>query len=75
MKRVFVALVVWVSFIVRPKRLDNFVDFCSINNVSMFLMTHTYYGYYVHGQSPHGKSDVGLRQMHENLAREEVSRA
>ena len=34
-------------------------------------MTHEQYGYYIHGRSNHGNTDVGLRQMYENLAREE----
>jgi len=39
----------------------------------MLLLESDIYGYYIHGQSVHGKAETGLRQMHENMLREEVS--
>jgi len=38
----------------------------------MLLLESDIYGYYIHGQSVHGRSDTGLRQMHENMVQEEV---
>ena len=53
-------------------RLGAFGDLCSMCNISTFIMTHEQYGYYVHGRGVHGRTDVGLREMHINLNREQV---
>lgn len=39
----------------------------------MLLLESDIYGYYIHGQSVHGKAEAGLRQMHENMLREQVT--
>lgn len=31
-------------------RLQKFVDLCSIANISVFVLTHNYYGFYIHGR-------------------------
>ena len=41
-------------------------------NISIFVMSETNFGYYIHGRSVHGNADTGMLQMHENLKREEV---
>ena len=52
--------------------LENFVDLCSINNVSVFLLKGGYQtGYYVHGRSVHSHADCDMAQFHKNLALEE----
>jgi meckelin len=51
-------------------KLGQFVDFCSISNISMFIMTHTQFGYYIHGRSPLGFADTSLQKMIESLAKE-----
>jgi len=38
----------------------------------MLLLESDIYGYYIHGQSVHGKADTGLRQMHHNIVQEQV---
>jgi meckelin len=48
----------------------HFVDFCTVTNISMFIMTHTQYGYYIHGKSPQGNADTSMQQMAEALAKE-----
>ncbi|CAF0714891.1 unnamed protein product [Brachionus calyciflorus] len=53
-------------------KIGQFVDFCSISNISMLIMTHTQYGYYIHGRSPHGQSDTSMYQMTQSLIREEI---
>lgn len=53
--------------------VEDFVDFCSISNISIFLLTHDNYGYYIHGRSVHGRSDTSLRELYENFKREEDS--
>ena len=53
--------------------VEDFVDFCSISNISIFLLTHDNFGYYIHGRSVHGRSDTSLRELYENFKREEDS--
>jgi meckelin len=51
-------------------RLINFIDLCSVSNISVFILTDNQYGYYIHGRSPHGTTDVNIRDMIMNLERE-----
>jgi meckelin len=37
----------------------------------MFIMTHTQFGYYIHGRSPHGNVDVSMQRMSEALLKEQ----
>lgn len=53
-------------------QIQQFVDLCSISNISVFILESELYGYYIHGRSIHGRADTGLREMHENFVREEV---
>ena len=55
---------------VRDKRKD-FVDFCSVSNISVFIWVHERYGYYIHGRSPNGRAEVNMKEMHDLLKREE----
>ncbi|CAF3900474.1 unnamed protein product [Rotaria sordida] len=48
----------------------NFVDLCSVSNISVFIFTDNLYGYYIHGLSPHGITDVNMKEMIMNLERE-----
>lgn len=52
-------------------RLQEFVDLCSVSNISVFVMSARQFGYYIHGHSAHGRADVNMREMHELLRREE----
>ena len=51
--------------------LGDFVDLCSMSNVSIFIMENTQYGYYIHGRSVHGRADTNMKEMNEQLKREE----
>lgn len=51
--------------------IEDFVDFCSISNISIMLLTNDNYGYYIHGRSVHGRADTNLRELYENFKREE----
>ncbi|ELU18582.1 hypothetical protein CAPTEDRAFT_105851, partial [Capitella teleta] len=62
-------LVLWSRF--KEHAIYNFVDLCSMCNVSVFIMTHAQYGHYVHGRSIHGRADVDLKRMAEYLNREQ----
>ena len=72
-----IALFQWLFFALFYERfiehpIQQFIDLCSTCNISMLVLESDVYGYYIHGRSVHGRADTGLRQMHENIAREEV---
>ena len=48
----------------------NFIDLCSVCNVSLFILDQDHHGHYIHGRSPHGASDVNMKDMIKNLERE-----
>ncbi|XP_011696383.1 PREDICTED: meckelin [Wasmannia auropunctata] len=52
-------------------RLHKFVDLCSIANISVFIMAHNYYGFYIHGRSVHGFADTDLPTLINDLRKEE----
>ncbi|XP_033124785.1 meckelin-like isoform X2 [Anneissia japonica] len=51
--------------------LQNFVDLCSMANISIFVLANHKYGYYIHGRSVHGFADTSMKHMREQLKREE----
>ena len=51
-------------------KLRNYVDLCSVANVSVFILAHRQFGYYIHGRSVHGTSDVSLAEMYVSLQKE-----
>ena len=53
-------------------KIRQFVDLCSVSNVSVFIMTRKLFGFYVHGHSVHGHADTNLRGMNINLHKEQV---
>jgi len=51
--------------------LMDFVDLCSMANVSIFIMENNLFGYYLHGRSVHGRADTNMREINEQIKREE----
>ncbi|XP_069477453.1 meckelin [Ambystoma mexicanum] len=51
-------------------KIRQFVDLCSMSNISLFLLSHKCFGYYIHGRSVHGHSDTNMEEMNMNLKRE-----
>ncbi|PIO34941.1 hypothetical protein AB205_0142270 [Aquarana catesbeiana] len=41
-----------------------------MSNISVFILSHKRYGYYIHGRSVHGHSDTNMEEMNLNLKRE-----
>ncbi|CAH8578368.1 unnamed protein product [Heterobilharzia americana] len=41
-------------------KLRSFADLCSVANVSVFIFAQANFGYYIHGHSPTGRSDIDL---------------
>ncbi|XP_046999873.1 meckelin isoform X2 [Schistocerca americana] len=51
--------------------VQEFVDLCSMANISVFILASENYGFYVHGRSPHGFADTDMYCMINHLQREE----
>nr|CAB3267113.1 meckelin-like [Phallusia mammillata] len=51
-------------------RIREFIDLCSVSNVSVFILSHTNYGYYIHGRSVYGKADTDMMDMNKMLQKE-----
>ncbi|CAK8691418.1 unnamed protein product [Clavelina lepadiformis] len=52
-------------------KIREFVDLCSVSNVSVFILANRNYGYYIHGRSVHGKADTDMMDMNNMLRKEE----
>lgn len=48
-----------------------FIDLCSVANISLFSMLYPRFGYYIHGRNPNGSGDCGISDMNALLEREE----
>lgn len=60
---------VWERYVKNP--IQQFIDVCSVANVSVFLFSQRCYGYYIHGRSPHGFADTDVCSMMLQFKREE----
>ncbi|XP_019747679.1 meckelin-like isoform X1 [Hippocampus comes] len=54
-------------------KIRQFVDLCSISNISVLLLPQRCFGYYIHGRSVHGHADTNMEEMGNNLRREAES--
>ncbi|XP_045064306.1 meckelin-like isoform X3 [Coregonus clupeaformis] len=54
-------------------KIRQFVDLCSISNISVLLLSHRCFGYYIHGRSVHSHADTNMEEMNINLKREAES--
>lgn len=61
--------ILWERYIRNP--IQQFIDCCSIANVSVFVLSQSSYGSYIHGRSPHGFSDTDMCSMILQFKREE----
>ncbi|XP_023349212.1 meckelin [Eurytemora carolleeae] len=51
-------------------KLAQFTDICSLANISVFVMSHSHFGYYIHGKSAHGSADTDMEGLLNQLQRE-----
>ena len=51
-------------------KFQEFIDLCSVSNISVLIMDQYYHGYYIHGKAPWGRSDLVLRELKEKLDHE-----
>lgn len=71
-----VAFCQWLFMIVFYERfiedkVQQYVDLCSISNISLFIMDHLLFGYYIHGKSVHRQADTDFKNLLEMMRREE----
>ena len=52
---------------VRPLKTESFVDLCSVCNISVLMFDETYQGYYIHGVSPYGYSEISSEKLRKSL--------
>ncbi|CAB3403769.1 unnamed protein product [Caenorhabditis bovis] len=70
-----IAAIQWILQVLIVERIivdpfHNFIDLCSVSNISVLSLTHSLYGFYIHGRSVHGKGDAGMSEMNIFLQRE-----
>ena len=58
-----------------PMDMHNFVDLCSVTNISVFLFDQRIHGYYIHGESTGGQADVSFNDLKDYIDREENGEA
>lgn len=46
-----------------PLTQQEFIDLCSVSNISVFILDDSLHGYYIHGISPAGKADLNLDEL------------
>ena len=51
-------LQIWI-----PLKKQEFMDLCSVSNISVFILDGLLHGYYIHGLSPIGKADVNYDEL------------
>uniref|UniRef100_A0A915L2R5 Odorant receptor n=1 Tax=Romanomermis culicivorax TaxID=13658 RepID=A0A915L2R5_ROMCU len=52
----------------------NFVDLCSVSNISVLILQQQQFGFYIHGRSVHGYADTNMQEMNDMLKNEKESR-
>lgn len=48
----------------------NFLDLCTVSNLSLFISTSSFHGYYLHGRSVHSHCDVDMKKLSQALVDE-----
>ena len=66
----YLLLKLFVNKCIYPTKQQDFVDLCSVSNISIFMLTEYLKGYYIHGHSPLGRSETTLEDLM-NLLEEE----
>jgi len=58
-------LQIWI-----PLKKQEFMDLCSVSNISVFILDEYLHGYYIHGLSPFLKADVNYDELFKYLNQE-----
>tara|TARA_B110000285_G_C15124521_1_gene619297 strand:+ start:1993 stop:2163 length:171 start_codon:yes stop_codon:yes gene_type:complete len=56
-----------VEAVVSGSAINQFVDLCTLANVSLILLEEHLYGYYLHAKAPWGASDIPLDWLQSEL--------
>ena len=59
-----------LNLILIPLKKNEFLDLCSVANISVIILDDKLHGYYIHGQSPFGKADVNFVDLIQFLEEE-----
>lgn len=58
-----------------PLPYEEFTDLCSISNISVLMFDSEYKGYYIHGRSPYGQSEVASSELVKSIEFEMTGQA
>ena len=50
-----------------PLKTEEFTDLCSVTNISVMIFDETYGGYYIHGRSPYGFTEISTEKLRRSL--------
>ena len=53
-----------------PLATETFIDLCSICNISLLMFDESFQGFYIHGRSPYGQSEVSSEEIRKALESE-----
>jgi meckelin len=59
----------------KPPATTEFVDLCSICNISILMFDENLHGYYIHGRSPFGQAEISQEDIRKNLYFESTGKA
>lgn len=58
-----------------PLRAEEFIDLCSITNISILMFDNSFHGYYIHGRSPYGQAEVSSEVLRRAIEYESSGKA
>ena len=50
-----------------PLKTEEFVDLCSVCNISVLIFDDSFGGYYIHGRSPYGYTEISTERLRRSL--------
>ena len=53
-----------------PLKTEEFTDLCSVTNISVMIFDDSFGGYYIHGRSPYGFTEISSEKLRRNLENE-----
>lgn len=48
-------------------KFQEFMDLCSVSNVSVLILDQAFHGYYVHGEAPSGRADYVMSDLKQKI--------
>jgi meckelin len=53
-----------------PLKTEEFTDLCSVTNISVLIFDDSFGGYYIHGRSPYGYTELSTEKLRRHLEKE-----